>query len=124
MMQPLKKQIKPFLKPFEILGKGLWWAIKKEQSFRLQLVVAFCVIFAMFWFPLSAVERAICWLIIVLVLGLELLNSQLEGMLDMFQPCRDPRIKKIKDLSCAAVGVASLGSVAVGLLIFLPYLIK
>lgn len=123
-MQPLKKQLKPFLRPFQISGRGLWWAIKEEQSFRLQLVVAFCVIFAMFWFPLSGVERAICCLMMALVLGLELLNSQLEGMLDMFQPCRDPRIKKIKDLSCAAVGAACLGAAAVGLLIFLPYLLK
>ncbi|MCX6789383.1 MAG: diacylglycerol kinase family protein [Candidatus Gribaldobacteria bacterium] len=123
-MQPLKKQLKPFLKPFQISIKGLWWAIKEEQSFRLQLVVAFCVIFAMFWFPLTSVERAICCLMMALVLGLELLNSQLEGMLDMFQPCRDPRIKKIKDLSSAAVGAACLGSIAVGLLIFLPYLLK
>ena len=123
-MQPLKKQIRPFLKPFQISGSGLWRAIKEEQSFRIQLTVAFCVIFAMFWFPLSGVERATCCLIIALVLGLELLNSQLEGILDMFQPCRDPRIKKIKDLSSAAVLVACLGSAAVGLLIFLPYLLK
>ncbi|MEK7172646.1 MAG: diacylglycerol kinase family protein [Patescibacteria group bacterium] len=123
-MQSFKKQLKPFLKPFQISGRGIWWALKEEQSFRLQLVVAFCVIFAMFWFPLTNVERAICCLMMALVLGLELLNSQLEGMLDMFQPCRDPRIKKIKDLSCAAVAVACLGSVAVGLLIFLPYLLK
>ncbi len=123
-MQPLKKQIKPFLKPFQVSGSGLWRAIKEEQSFRIQLTVAFCVIFAMFWFPLSGVERATCCLIIALVLGLELLNSQLEGILDMFQPCRDPRIKKIKDLSSAAVLVACLGSAAVGLLIFLPYLLK
>jgi len=121
-MQPLKKQWKQFIKPFRISVRGLWWAIKEEQSFRVQLVVALCVIFAMFWFPLTKAERVFCCLIITLVLGLELLNSQLEGMLDMFQPSHDPRIKKIKDLSSSAVLVAALGSVAVGLLIFLPYI--
>ncbi|MDD5750784.1 MAG: diacylglycerol kinase family protein [Candidatus Pacebacteria bacterium] len=123
-MQPLKKQLKDFLKPFRISFKGLWWAIKEERSFRIELTIAFCVIFAMFWFPLSGIERAICFLMIVISLGLELLNSQLEGMLDMFQPCYDPRIRKIKDLSSSAVFVAFLGSLAVGLLIFLPYLLR
>jgi len=123
-MQPLKKQLKPFFKPFQISGKGLWWAIKEEQSFRIQLIAVFCVIFAMFWFPLTNAERAICCLMMALVLGLELLNSQLEGMLDMFQPCRDPRIRKIKDLSASAVLMACLGAAAAGLLIFLPYLLK
>ncbi len=123
-MQSLKKQLKPFLKPFQISGKGLLWAIKEEQSFRVELVVAFCVVFAMFWFPLKGIEMALLFLMIALVLGLELLNSQLEGMLDMFQPCRDPRIRKIKDLSSSAVLISCLGSVAVGILIFLPYLAR
>jgi len=108
---------------FKVAIRGLGLVIKEEQTFRIQVVAAVLVIFFMFYFPLTASERTILILAIVLVLSLELLNSQIERILDLLQPNFDPRIRRIKDLSASAVLVVSIGSFFVGLLIFLPYVL-
>lgn len=98
--------------------------ISEEQTFKIQVVAAILVLFLMFWFPLTALERAILILSIILVLSLELINSQIERILDFLQPNHHPKIKRIKDLSASAVLIASLGSIVIGLLILLPYFLK
>ena len=101
---------------------GLKAVIKEEQTFKIQTAVAILVIFFMFYFPLSVLERTILILSIVLVLGLELINSQVERILDFLEPEYNHEIRKIKDLSASAVLVVVIGSVFIGLLIFLPYI--
>lgn len=115
----LKKLVSSFKNAFEGLRIAFW----AEQSFRIQLAIAGLVVILMFCFPLHSLERVLLFLTIGVVLGMELLNSQLEKILDFLQPDHDPRIKKIKDLSAAAVFVAVLSSVIVGLFIFIPYLL-
>ena len=108
---------------FKAAFRGLGLVIKEEQTFRIQAGVGALVVFFMFYFPLTALERTVLILAIVLVLSLELLNSQIERVLDFLQPNFDPRVRRIKDLSASAVLVAAIGSVLVGLLIFLPYVL-
>ncbi len=106
---------------FKKAFKGFKAAIREEQTFRIQTIAGILVLFLMFWFPLTALERAVLVLIIILVLGLELINSQIERILDFLQPNHDPKIERIKDLSASAVLIVSLGSIIIGLLILLPY---
>ncbi|TFB09100.1 diacylglycerol kinase family protein [Candidatus Atribacteria bacterium MT.SAG.1] len=102
---------------------GLRSVIKEEQTFKIQTAVAILVVFFMFYFPLSALERTILILSIVLVLGLELINSQIERVLDFLEPEFNHKIRMIKDLSASAVLVVVIGSIFIGLLIFLPYVL-
>ncbi len=108
---------------FKVAFRGFGLVIREEQTFRIQIVATILVVFFMFYFPLSSSEKAVLMLVIVLVLSLELLNSQIERILDLLQPNFDPKIRRIKDLSASAVLLATIGSVFVGLLIFLPYLL-
>lgn len=117
MVIKLKKTVQSFKHAFA----GLRVAFHEEQSFRIQLAITAVVIVLMYALSLHSIEKAILFLAIGLVLGLEVLNSQLEDMLDMWQPSQDPRIKKIKDLSSSAVLIASAAAVVVGLYIFIPY---
>lgn len=114
-------KIKKTVKSFKYAFSGLKVAFHEEQSFRIQLAAAAVVVILMYALGLHSIEKAILFLAIGFVLGSELLNSQLEGMLDMWQPSHDPRIRKIKDLSSSAVLVASIAAFLVGLYIFLPY---
>ena len=107
---------------FKIAFRGLKITVQEEQSFRIQLIIGVLILFLMFYFPLIALERTVLVLTIVLVLGLELINSQVERVLDFLQPNHNMKIKRIKDLSAAAVLVACLGAVFIALLIFLPYI--
>jgi len=114
-------KIKKTIQSFKHAFSGLKVAFNEEQSFRIQLFIGAIVFILMYLFPLHSIEKAILFLTMGFALGLELLNSQLEGMLDMWQPSYDPRIKKIKDLSASAVLIADAVAVLVGLYIFIPY---
>ncbi len=115
----IRKQANSFKNSFH----GLKIAFFEEQSFKIQAITALVVVILMFSFPLHHIERAIVVLAIIFVLGLELLNSQIERMLDMAQFDHNPKIKDIKDLSTSAVLIAAVGALIIGLFIFIPYLV-
>jgi len=102
---------------------GLKTALKQEQSFFLQSIAAIAVVLLMFFLPMLNIERAILILTMGFVLGLELINSQVERLVDLVQPQDDVRAKTIKDLASGAVLVASLAALFVAAFIILPYLI-
>ena len=56
------------------------------------------------------------------VLILELLNTILERLVNLFKPRIHPYAKVIKDMMAAAVLLASLSATIVGILIFSQYL--
>ncbi|MCX6722618.1 MAG: diacylglycerol kinase [Candidatus Staskawiczbacteria bacterium] len=61
---------------------------------------------------------------ILVVLSLELINSQIEKFLDIIQPEHHPRVKIIKDFSAGAVLISVIGSIIIGFLIFWPHIIE
>ncbi len=72
----------------------------------------------------AALRPGLLWaatvtLSIVLVLALELLNSAVESLIDRLHPEIAPEIKLAKDVAAAAVLVATIGSVVVGLLMLI-----
>jgi undecaprenol kinase/diacylglycerol kinase (ATP) len=68
------------------------------------------------------------WLFIIgctmLVLSLELINTAIEHVCDTITTEIHPAIKIIKDASAAAVLLVAVGSVATGLIIFLPKILN
>jgi len=98
--------------------------IFKEQIFKIFIFISLIVIFLMFYLGVSFIEKSILILAITLVFSLELINSQVEKTLDIVEPKFNHQVGKIKDISAAAVLVASLGSFFIGLIIFLPYIIS
>ncbi len=114
---------KKLFSSFKNAFSGLKTVFKEEQSFRIQIAIAFIVFIVMFILPLHYLERISLVLVICFVLGLELLNSQLERVCDLITKDYDLRIKRIKDLSAAAVLIASLDALLVGLFILLSHLL-
>ena len=68
----------------------------------------------------SAVEWCLLAGAIAAVLAAEVFNSALESIARAFGPERNPRIRDALDMASAAVLVAALGAVAVGLGVFGP----
>jgi diacylglycerol kinase len=113
-----------FLTSIKIAVLGLKSAFKEERNFRIQFLIAVIVSLLMVVFKLNSIEISILILTMLVVLSLELINSQIEKFLDLIQPEHHPRVKIIKDFSAGAVLLSVIGSVVIGLLIFWPYLIK
>lgn len=61
---------------------------------------------------------------IFFVLTLELINTSVENIVDIVSPDIQPKAKVAKDVSAAAVLLAAIMSILVGILLFLPKLIK
>jgi diacylglycerol kinase len=110
-------------KSFQSAFRGLAIAFKEEQTFRIQASIGLVVLFLTFFLALRSWERVVLILLIISVLGLELINSQIERILDFTHLGFHPKIKRIKDLSAAAVLVVSLGAALGGVFILLPPLL-
>ena len=114
---------KKLLNSLRIALFGLRTAFK-EQTFRMMVAIATLTIFLAFYFKVTLIEKEILIFLIVLVLALELINTQIEKILNILSPNHDPKIKVIKDISAGAVLLACLGALIIGILIFLPYFSK
>ncbi|MCD6410524.1 diacylglycerol kinase family protein [bacterium] len=112
-----------FKKSLKVAIGGIGFAIRKEENFRLMFLAALIAIVLSFVFPLKTAERALVFLTITIVLGMELINAQIEKVLNFLQPNLDKRVKIIKDLSAGAVLITAIGALVVGLVIFLPKII-
>ncbi len=111
-----------FVRSFRYAAKGLRYALRHEQSFRVQCTIALLVILAMPVVGVTRLEALLLLLTISAVLVLELLNTTLERFIDALKPRLHYSVEIIKDLMAAAVLVASATAFIVGLLIFLPHL--
>ena len=76
------------------------------------------------FFQISLSEWTTLILIIGLVFLMELINSAVERVTDVLKPRIDNYVKEIKDIMAAAVMLASIVSIIIGLIIFIPYFDK
>ena len=115
-------KIKRLYKSFTYAFRGLGKTLKEEQNLQIQSIVGLVVIILGWYFRIEVEE----WLILILVIGLvilmEIINSAIERITDVLKPRLDSYVKEIKDIMAAAVMLASVIAVTVGLIIFLPYL--
>ena len=111
-----------FWQRIKIAFLGIKTAFAQERNFRIQVFIGLMVMLLMLVLGVSTLEKSVLCLTILVVLSLELMNSQIEKFLDLIEPEHHPRVKIIKDFSAGAVLISVIGSVIVGALIFLPYL--
>lgn len=112
----------PLLRSFSYALEGLAHLLGTQRNFRIELAVAFLAVVAGAWGRLERWEWATLILTIALVLTLESLNTTLEHAVTLASPNIDRRAKTAKDVAAAAVLIAALASVAVGILLFAPRL--
>ncbi len=112
------------LASFRFAGAGLVHLLRTQRSARIELAVAIGAIALGAWLGLLAVEWAVLTLTIALVLILEGVNSAVELAVDLASPEMHPSARAAKDLAAGMVLVAALGSIAVGVALFAPPLLR
>ena len=98
--------------------------LKEEQNLRFQTIIGLLAIILIFILPALNWQRAAIIIVVCLVICLELINSVVERISDILKPTIHHYVKQLKDIMAAAVFVASLGALAVGIIIFIPLIIK
>ncbi|MYC97188.1 MAG: diacylglycerol kinase family protein [Caldilineaceae bacterium SB0661_bin_32] len=99
---------------------GMNHALKSQRNLRIHFTVAAAVVIAGLVLRISRTEWAVVVTLIALVIGLELLNTAIEALVDLASPVPHPLAKVAKDTAAGAILVAAVGSAIVGLLVFLP----
>lgn len=110
----------PLTKSFKFAFDGLKTAVIKGRNFRIQLSVGLLALVLGFVLKLSMEEWLDLVIVITLVLILELVNTSIEEIVNLVSPEIRERARVAKDVSAATVLVASIASVIIGVLLFLP----
>jgi len=106
---------------FSVAFAGLHHAWQTQSSLRVHCICGFMVLGLGVLTGLSRIEWAILLLAIGLVIGLELLNTSVEAVVDLASPELAELARIAKDVAAAAVLVAAVTAVCVGGCLFVPY---
>jgi diacylglycerol kinase (ATP) len=103
--------------------RGMWYVLRTQRNAWLHAVVTSLVVLVAFWLHLPLHDWAILLLTIALVWTAEFINTALEAVVDLASPQNHPLAKVGKDVGAAAVLIAALTSILIGLLILGPPLL-
>ncbi|MCS7057978.1 MAG: diacylglycerol kinase family protein [Meiothermus sp.] len=105
---------------FTYAWAGLRFAWKSQRNFRLEVYIAALALGLALWLEVSLIPVLF---LVALVLGLELLNTALEALVDLVSPHYHPLAKAAKDVAAAGVLLVSGIAALIGLMLFLPPLV-
>lgn len=112
------------VRTFRAAVAGLVALIRHEPNAQIHVALACGASVLGLWLGLSAAEWALLATLFGLVIGLEALNTAIEGVADLVEPGRDPRVGRIKDLAAGGVLAAALAAAAAGGFLFVPRLVR
>jgi diacylglycerol kinase len=108
------------LRSFVPAFAGLCSALRMQRNLQIHAAAVVIVTGAGLWLGLHAWEWCAVLLAAGMVLAAELLNTAIELVADRVSRDREEAIRRVKDVAAAAVLVAALISVVVGVIVFLP----
>lgn len=115
--------MKYFFKSFVYAVNGIWSGVADQLNLKVQIGVAILVVAAGYYYNIMALEWCVILLCIALVLGLEMMNSAIESLVDLVTLERKPLAGRIKDIAAGAVLLVSLISVVIGVVVFRKYIV-
>lgn len=100
--------------------RGWGYVLQTQHNAWIHSVVATVVIVLGLWLGLPSRDWAVLVLAIAMVFTAEFINTSIEAVVDLASPEKHPLAKVGKDVGAAAVLVAALSAVLIGLLILGP----
>lgn len=103
--------------------RGIGLLVLQETNARVHAIATVTVLIAGAAFRIPPGEWAAVALAVTLVWVAEAVNTAFEMLCDVVSPDPHPGVARAKDVAAGAVLIAAFGAVAVGAVIFLPYLL-
>ncbi|RYY99824.1 MAG: diacylglycerol kinase family protein [Chitinophagaceae bacterium] len=110
-----------FLKSLGFAWNGILGFFRTERNGRIQGVIAALAVGAGIYFGLSRGEWIVLLASIGAVISLEMINSALEGLCNLYSTDYHPLIGRIKDGAAGAVLWTSILAAIIGILLFWPH---
>lgn len=107
------------LKSFQNAWRGFLLAIRTQRNMKIHVGVALTTIITGVYFSFTVTEWCLVILVIGLVMGLEVLNTSIEEIVNYVSPEKRNEAKRIKDLAAGAVLIASFAALAIGLILII-----
>lgn len=120
----MRVKSKKIMNSFKYAFQGLAKSFKTERNMRIHILIMILVIIIGFYCKINIYEWIICVILFGMVISAELFNTAIETIVDMIMPYRDKKAKLAKDVSAAAVLVLAIASAIIGLIIFIPKIVK
>lgn len=109
---------------FRYAFHGWGYVLRTQRNAWIHSVIATVVFFIGLWLQLSLQDWAIIVLTAAFVFSAEFINTAIEAVVDLATEEHHPLAKIGKDVGAAAVLVAALAAILVGLLILGPPLLQ
>ena len=104
--------------------QGIRQFFSRDRNGKIQLVIGIIAIILGFTVSLTSYQWLLVLVCIGMVISLVMINSAIERYCDLVTTDFHPGIKIIKDVAAGAVLVASIMSLIIGLIIFIPALVQ
>ena len=112
----------PLYKSFGFAIRGVWTCLKTERNIRIHCLAAVLVGIFGAWLKISVTEWLACLGLFGMIMGLELMNTAVEAVVDLVTEEYRPLAEKAKDVAAGAVLIAAFFAAIMGCIIFLPKL--
>src|SRR3954451_17368146 len=106
------------LDSFNYAFEGIIHVLRTQRNLRIHFLAAVLVFGAAIAVGVSRLQLIALVIAIAFVLVAEMLNTAIEGVIDVSTTSFDPNAKLAKDIAAGAVLIASITAVAVGFLVF------
>ncbi|MGB7874679.1 MAG: diacylglycerol kinase family protein [Anaerolineales bacterium] len=116
--------MKPFtisrIRSFGYAFRGWWHVLRTQQNAWIHAIISTAVIIVSLWLRLPPRDWAVLLVTIAMVWAAEFFNTAIEAVVDLASPVHHPLAEVGKDVGAAAVLIAALAAIGVGLLILGP----
>lgn len=101
--------------------QGIKYSLLSQPNFRIHFLIGTAAVIGGWVIGLSSNEWLVLILTIFAVLTAEMINTGIESTVDLISPKKHPIAKIAKDVSAGSVLITAVGSIVVGMIIFLPH---
>jgi diacylglycerol kinase (ATP) len=108
------------LASFRYAFAGWWYVLRTQHNAWIHALVAVAVIAVALWLGLDFRDWAILLLTVAVVWVAEFVNTAVETLVDLVSPEIHPLAKAAKDIAAAAVLIAALAAIVIGVLVLGP----
>jgi diacylglycerol kinase (ATP) len=115
---PPRRPAPTIVETFNYAFQGVIHVLRTQRNMRVHVAIAAVVLIVAIILGVSRLELIALLLSIAFVLITEMINTAIEGAIDVATTSFDPMAKLAKDIAAGAVLIAAVNAIAVGYLVF------
>lgn len=116
--------MKKWIQSVKCALKGIQETILSQRNMKIHIGMMLLVILAGILFRISTIEWWICILLFGAVMGMEVINTAIEIIVDRITMEKEEMARKAKDAGAGAVLIMAIVAAVIGLWIFIPKILQ